>query len=232
MERSEGTRRGTRIWTIKNAAAVLVVGALAFAVAGRLDWIMGWVYVAIMVLNVVGTLAIIGRRNPDLVAERSGLGRNTKPWDPPLAIVMAYSPLLIVLAAALDRRFGWTRPPALGISLAMLVPVLAGWIVMYWVMMANRFFSGTVRIQSERGHTVVSTGPYRIVRHPGYAAAIVIYAALPVMLGSVWGYVPFALFLAVVVARTALEDRTLRAELAGYEEYSRRTRYLLVPGLW
>jgi protein-S-isoprenylcysteine O-methyltransferase Ste14 len=232
MKESADIRRGMTVWTIKNAASTVVSGVLMFLAAGRLDWIMGWVYVAIMVVNVAGTLTIIGRRNPDLVAERSGLGRNTKPLDPPLAIVMAFSPLLIVLAAALDRRFGWTRPPALGVSLAMLVPVLAGWIVMYWVMMANRFFSGTVRIQSERGHTVVSTGPYRIVRHPGYAMAIVIYAALPIMLGSVCAFVPFAPFLAVVVARTALEDRTLRRELPGYEEYSRRTRYRLVPGLW
>ena len=225
-------RRGMTTWTIKNAASTVVFGALMFLAAGRLDWIMGWVFVGIMAANVVLSLAVIGRRHPDLLAERSGLQRNTRPWDLPLAVFMAYSPLLIVLAAALDLRFGWTRPPALGVSLAMLVPVLAGWVVMYWAMMTNRFFSGTVRIQADRGHAVVTTGPYRIVRHPGYAAAIVIYAALPLMLGSVYAFVPFAVFLGVVVARTALEDRTLRGELPGYEEYCRVTRYRLVPGVW
>jgi protein-S-isoprenylcysteine O-methyltransferase Ste14 len=232
MGKSAKIRRGTMIWTIKNVASTLVFGALMFIAAGRLDWIMGWVFVAIMGVNIVAMLALIGRRDPDLLAERSGLRQNTKPWDPPLAAFMAYSPLLIALAAALDRRFGWTRPPAIGISLTMLAPVLAGWAAMYWTMMANPFFSATVRIQADRGHAVVSEGPYRLVRHPGYAAAVVIYAALPLMLGSVCGFVPFAPFLAVVVARTALEDRTLRAELPGYEEYCTKTRYRLVPGIW
>lgn len=228
----EAIRRGMTTWTVKNVASTVVFGSLQFLAAGRLDWIMGWVFVGILAANIVLTLTVIGRRHPDLLAERSGLQRSTKPWDPPLAVFMAYSPLLIVLAAALDLRFGWTRPPALALSLAMLVPVLAGWVVMYWAMMTNRFFSGTVRIQADRGHLVVSTGPYRVVRHPGYAASIVIYAALPIMLGSVCAFVPFALFLGVVVARTALEDRTLRTELPGYEEYCRTTRYRLVPGVW
>jgi protein-S-isoprenylcysteine O-methyltransferase Ste14 len=232
MEKSAEIRRGIMIWTIKNVASTAVFGTLMFLAAGRLDWIMGWVFVAIMVLNVALMLAVIGGRNPGLLAERSGLHRDTKPWDPPLAAFMGYSPFLIVLAAALDLRFGWTRPPALGVSLAMLAPVVAGWAVMYWAMMANRFFSATVRIQADRGHAVVSTGPYRLVRHPGYAAAVVIYAALPVLLGSVCAFVPFALFLAVVVVRTGLEDRTLRAELPGYEEYCRATRWRLVPGIW
>ncbi len=232
MEKNVEIRRGVRIWTIKNVASTVVFGALMFLAAGRLDWIMGWLFVAIMGVNIGAMLGVIGLRNPDLLAERSGLRQNTKPWDPPLAAFMAYSPFLIVLAAALDLRFGWTRPPAIGVSLAMLAPVLAGWVIMYWAMTANRFFSATVRIQDDRGHAVVSTGPYRLVRHPGYAAAIVIYASLPLMLGSVCGFVPFAPFLAVAVARTALEDRTLRRELPGYEEYCTRTRYRLVPGIW
>jgi protein-S-isoprenylcysteine O-methyltransferase Ste14 len=231
-EKNAEIRRGTRIWTIKNVTSVAVFGALMFLAAGRLDWTMGWVFAAVMAVNVVVMLAVIGRRSPSLLAERSGLQPNTKPWDPPLAVMTAYGPLLVTLAAGLDLRFGWTRQPALSVSLAMLAPVLAGWALVDWAMVSNRFFSATVRIQAERGHAVVSTGPYRVVRHPGYAGAIVACAALPLMLGSVCGFVPFALFLAAVVARTALEDRTLRGELPGYEDYCRMTRYRLVPGIW
>jgi protein-S-isoprenylcysteine O-methyltransferase Ste14 len=232
MGKNAEIRRGARIWTIKNIASVFIFGGLAFAAAGRLDWTMAWVFVAIMAVNVVVMLTVVGRRSPGLLAERSGLQQNTKPWDPPLAILTAYSPLLVTLAAGLDLRFGWSRPPAIGISLAMLAPALAGWALTDWAMASNRFFAATVRIQADRGHAVVSSGPYRIVRHPGYAGAIVACAALPLMLGSVWGFVPFAVFLVAVVVRTALEDRTLRAELPGYEEYCNRTRYRLVPGIW
>jgi protein-S-isoprenylcysteine O-methyltransferase Ste14 len=232
MEQAEGIRRGTRIWIVKNVASVFIFGALAFAAAGRLDWTMAWVFVAVMAVNVVVTLAVIGRRSPGLLAERSGLKVDTKPWDPPLAILTACGPLLVTIAAGLDRRFGWTRPPKFGVSLAMLAPVLAGWALADWAMASNRFFAATVRIQADRGHAVVSSGPYRIVRHPGYAGAILACAALPLMLGSVWGFVPFAVSLAAVVARTSLEDRTLRAELPGYEAYCRVTRWRLVPGIW
>jgi protein-S-isoprenylcysteine O-methyltransferase Ste14 len=97
---------------------------------------------------------------------------------------------------------------------------------------ANRFFSGHVRIQKERGHTVQTGGPYRFVRHPGYVSSIVSYFSYALMLGSLWALIPAALSGSLFVVRTALEDRTLQDELAGYQAYTRQTRYRLIPGIW
>jgi protein-S-isoprenylcysteine O-methyltransferase Ste14 len=99
-------------------------------------------------------------------------------------------------------------------------------------MMSNRFFSAIVRIQKERGHTVVTTGPYRIVRHPGYLGAILHSFALPLLLGSVWGLMPAAVVVVGILVRTIVEDRVLRAQLEGYPEYARRVRFRLLPGVW
>ena len=102
----------------------------------------------------------------------------------------------------------------------------------HWAMLANPFFEKTVRIQEERGHHVATGGPYRFVRHPGYVAFILMGFALPLGVGSAWALVPAGLNAALIVARTALEDRTLRRELPGYAEYAQRTRYRLLPGVW
>jgi protein-S-isoprenylcysteine O-methyltransferase Ste14 len=101
-----------------------------------------------------------------------------------------------------------------------------------WAMASNRFFSGTVRIQADRGHTVVDGGPYGFVRHPGYLAWCISAPAIPLMLGSLWALIPSLLGMCALVLRTSLEDRTLRKELPGYEDYARRVRYRLLPGVW
>jgi protein-S-isoprenylcysteine O-methyltransferase Ste14 len=99
-------------------------------------------------------------------------------------------------------------------------------------MVENRFFSGTVRIQTDREHVVVSGGPYRLVRHPGYAGSLLATICVPVVLGSWWAWVPACVSVAALVVRTALEDRVLRRELDGYAAYAARTRHRLVPGVW
>jgi protein-S-isoprenylcysteine O-methyltransferase Ste14 len=96
----------------------------------------------------------------------------------------------------------------------------------------NRFFSGTVRIQTERGHHVVTDGPYRFVRHPGYAGALLGFVLIPLLLDSVWAFIPAVLLIAITFVRTALEDATLQKELPGYAEYAQTTRYRLIPGIW
>jgi protein-S-isoprenylcysteine O-methyltransferase Ste14 len=101
-----------------------------------------------------------------------------------------------------------------------------------WAMAVNRFFSGVVRIQEERGHVVVSHGPYALVRHPGYVGVILAMVGAPLMLGSVWALIPAAATVGVIVIRTAREDLTLTRYLAGYETYAQRVRYRLLPGIW
>jgi len=114
--------------------------------------------------------------------------------------------------------------------MALLVAV--GYSIVLWAIASNAFFAPVVRIQTERGHTVVTRGPYRIVRHPGYVGAILFTLAMPLMLASWWSLIPSAAAAILYVIRTALEDRTLQAELSGYTEFTQKTRYRLVPGVW
>jgi protein-S-isoprenylcysteine O-methyltransferase Ste14 len=98
--------------------------------------------------------------------------------------------------------------------------------------LVNRFFSAVVRIQRDREHTVVTSGPYRLIRHPGYAGALITSLAIPLLLGSLWALIPAALVVCLLILRTALEDRTLQEKLDGYREYAGRVRYRLLPGVW
>jgi protein-S-isoprenylcysteine O-methyltransferase Ste14 len=134
--------------------------------------------------------------------------------------------------AGLEVRFGWTTGMALPVHIAGLLASVLGYAIFVWAMAANAFFTEGVRIQEERGHTVATGGPYRFVRHPGYAGAILGIVAAPFLLGSWWALVPAALAAGGYVLRTAWEDRTLQDELPGYREYAQRTRYRLVPGIW
>jgi protein-S-isoprenylcysteine O-methyltransferase Ste14 len=134
--------------------------------------------------------------------------------------------------AGLDVRWGWTASWPLAAHLAGLLFNVLGYSLFMWAMTANAFFSEGVRIQTERGHTVATGGPYRFVRHPGYLGAITANLATPVLLGSWWALLPAVALAALYILRTALEDRTLQAELPGYKEFTQQTRFRLFPGVW
>lgn len=226
-------RTGTSwYWLIKHGAAALLVAAIFGFGSGRAGWTRAWVYLGLTVAVQAASTLALARVSPDLLVERSRLRQGTKPWDKLLAPVVAGGSLLIFLVAALDVRFHW--PPAVpaGWSAAALAVCGAGALLTHRAMVANRFFSATVRIQVERGHVVVDGGPYRRVRHPGYTGALAFTLASPLALGSWAALVPAAAIAAVLVVRTALEDRTLHRELTGYPDYARRVRYRLLPGLW
>jgi protein-S-isoprenylcysteine O-methyltransferase Ste14 len=146
--------------------------------------------------------------------------------------VALYGPLLIWIVAGLDERYGWSPQISLWLQVVAIIVAVLGSALATWAMLSNTFFSGTVRIQKERGHTVASGGPYRYVRHPGYVAGILFDVATPLILGSLWALVPAGLTVCAFVVRTALEDRTLQEELAGYREYAQQVRYRLLPGVW
>ena len=136
------------------------------------------------------------------------------------------------LVAGLDVRFGWTQELRVGWHVAGAAVLAAGLGLGGWAMIANAYFSTAVRIQSERGHTVCRSGPYRFVRHPGYVGFILQSLGTPVLLGSLWALIPGITAAALMVIRTSLEDRTLQAELPGYPDYVQEVRYRLVPGIW
>lgn len=214
---------------------IVLPGVILFGAAGRLDWPAGWAYVI-----VVGGLAILSRialvlTRPELAAERGAAyeHKDAKSWDRSLMILVGLiGPLVILLVAGLDARNGWSAPIAPGLQIAALVVIALGTLIAIWAMFSNPFFSATVRIQTDRGHTVVSRGPYRFVRHPGYGSGLAVYLAVPVMLGSWWALIPTGLVMLLVVIRTVLEDRTLHEELDGYVAYAARVRYRLIPGVW
>ena len=222
------TSRLVRAW-IKNTLAVVVFSVVLFASAGTFAWPMGWAYVVLMVLGtIVGTWAI----GPDLLLERMERQQGYKRGDLALALMMArVGPLAITIVAGLDHRYQWTNlSPAL--SALGIVLVLIGSALPYWAMATNRFFSAVVRIQSDRGHTVIDSGPYAFLRHPGYAGSIAHNMGTPLMLGSVWALIPAVLNVAVTAVRTAREDRFLQQALHGYDEYAKRVRFRLLPGVW
>ncbi len=207
---------------------------LPVVAAGKWDWWAGWSCGGLAVLGTLVSRALMIRRHPDLAAERAGgLGReDARKWDQVLLLLGLVIPLLVWLVAGLEERFSPGPRMGLALQLAGLGGVLLGYLVSTWAMVVNRFFSSVVRIQKDRGHAVISSGPYRFVRHPGYAGGAVAILATPLLLGSFWALLPAGLTVATTVIRAALEDRTLQQELPGYAEYASRTRFLLLPGIW
>jgi protein-S-isoprenylcysteine O-methyltransferase Ste14 len=226
------TRRGVRIWIVKNALAVVIVGASIFWAAGRVEWIWGWVFEALLVVNFVAMVALFIPRRPELLAERSGLQQGTKKWDLVLAPLTAYGTVVTAIVAALDVRFAWSAGFGVGVHLLGFALVAASFAVVLLAMLSNPFFAATVRIQTERGHNVANAGPYRFVRHPGYAGILLFHAGMPALLGSAWAYIATSGGILALIVRTALEDGTLRRELPGYPEYMARVRYRLIPRIW
>jgi protein-S-isoprenylcysteine O-methyltransferase Ste14 len=139
---------------------------------------------------------------------------------------------LIPLVAGLDARFDGSLSVSLPLKVATLALILVGYALGAYALVENRFFSGMVRLQTDRGQHVVSGDPYRWVRHPGYAGALLTFWATPLFLDSAWAFVPVALLTVALLLRTALEDQTIQARLDGYREYARRVRYRLLPGVW
>jgi len=209
--------------------------ALLFLSSGDLVWIEGWLYSGFaLAFTVLGRLALF-TRTPDLAVERaSGLSRgDVEPWDrklmPWIGLIL---PTLMMIAAGLDRRLGAAPHLPAWAEAAAAVPMMAAAFFSLWAAMSNPFFSSVVRLQTDRGQHVVASGPYRWVRHPGYAGGIAFNLLTPLVLGSLWALVPAVACVSLTVLRTRLEDRMLLEKLDGYRGYAERTRYRLIPGVW
>lgn len=226
-------RRG-RFRSLLNVVLGFALVGLMFAAAGTFVWPALWVLLGFYFLTTGGWMVWLRRRDPGLLKERmTGRTRpDVKAWDK--KIIRAYTVLLAVLliVAPFDAvRFRWSRVPILLQALALL-GLFAAWGLVIAAFRVNAFLAECVRIQTDRGHAVCTTGPYRIVRHPMYVAIIVTVLCVPVLLGSLYALIPAALIAALFVLRTGLEDRTLRAELTGYEDYARDVRWKLLPRIW
>jgi protein-S-isoprenylcysteine O-methyltransferase Ste14 len=227
-------RQAINKWIFQAALGVVGYGAIIFLAMGTLRWVWGWALLIILTAMMAAHPLLLIPINPELLAEREKgmLDTGVKRWDK--WITMASGTMMVAtwVIAGLDVRWGWTTNWPLTAHLAGLLFNVLGHALFMWAMTANAFFAEGVRIQTERGHTVASGGPYHFVRHPGYLGAITGQLATPFLLGSWWALLPAAILAALFILRTALEDRTLQAELPGYAEFTQQIRYRLLPGVW
>lgn len=213
---------------------IIVIPFLPLLISWSWDWWEAWVYGFINVLGFAISRAMAAKRNPDLISERAQFMKheNVFNWDKILAPLVVLGGGLIPLVVGLDELLNWSPAFSILIKIIALAIILTGYIWGSYALIQNRFFSGMVRIQSDRGHQVITSGPYRWMRHPGYAGAILTYLATPLFLDSGWAFVPAVFLVIVLVIRTSLEDKVLQVELEGYSEYADKVRYRLFPGVW
>lgn len=220
---------------IGHIAGPVFIAAVFFLVAGRMDIYRAWLWAIATFLYYVGGVMVILKVNPQLLNERGSWNRkkDTKLWDKVLLQIFGTIGLYFhtVLMALDVGRFEWSILSPWFILPGMIL-LTGGFNLLYWAMAENTHFETTVRIQYERNHQVISTGPYRIVRHPGYAGLIIANFGSTMILGSMYGFITAFATLIVLGIRTWLEDRTLATELDGYQAYRENVKYRLFPLIW
>jgi len=192
------------------------------------------VYAIISIIGFILSRFLAARRHPGLLAERAHFTQheNTESWDKILGPLVGLGGGLILLIAGLDALLDWSSIFNLILKIVSLLIIVAGYSLSAYALIENRFFSGVVRLQQDRGHYVVSSGPYHWIRHPGYAGGLLTYIAVPVFLDAAWAFLPAVFLVITLVIRTKLEDKTLQDRLAGYSDYAKQVRYRLLPGVW
>jgi protein-S-isoprenylcysteine O-methyltransferase Ste14 len=223
-----------RQWA-KLVAVYLFIPLVLLVCGGDFGWWQAWLYSLLIFAVGIGGRILAELRHPGLLADRQSIEniKSAKAWDKVLAPLMALSlafPMVIV--AGLDHRYGWSPASPLWLIVIGFILITLGYAFAAWALIENRFFFSVVCIQVDRGHVVCDSGPYRIVRHPGYAGNIPPLLGIVLALSSVWTLIPAAVALIIMVIRTALEDQALQEELPGYREYTRRVRYRLIPGVY
>ncbi len=211
---------------------LFVLGIVLFLPAGDIRWAKGWLFLLVFLVLTAASSLYLWRTNPDIFVARSKIHPGTKRWDKVLMPFLLLSFVAVFIVAGLDAgRFHWSTV-SLGVIVLGYVLLCVGFLISIWVYKVNKFAEPSVRIQTERGHQVIDTGPYAIVRHPLYSGALLMFAGIPLALGSFWALIPTAVGTVVIIVRTVLEDWTLQEELEGYQDYAGRVRYRLIPGIW
>ncbi|MBN2159086.1 MAG: isoprenylcysteine carboxylmethyltransferase family protein [Spirochaetes bacterium] len=207
----------------------IVQSGLLFLSAGTVKWLWAWVMICAYICLLIVNSIVLPR---DVIEERGRKKDNVKKWDKVLTTLGAVPMLGVYVVAGLDYRFMWSPDLAAVIHIISLILFLLGFLLATWAMVSNRFFSTMVRLQTEQGHAVATGGPYRFVRHPGYVGFNISSITLPLVLGSLYGLILAAFSVVIMIIRTALEDKTLQAELEGYADYAEQVRYRLIPYVW
>lgn len=219
-------------YIIRETMGIVFMGVALFWAAGTINWWPAWAALAIMALWSAGTAAVILQRNPDLLADRLGPRKGAKRWDVAIMSALGLFQLARYIVAGLDHRYGWSGDFPLIAQIISLVIGALGYSMMVWSRAVNAYFSQIVRIQTEKGHSVVTSGPYQFLRHPGYFGALLFEFTVSILLGSWWAFGISLISASLLVLRTSLEDRTLQNELAGYSDYAKKVHYRLIPGVW
>jgi protein-S-isoprenylcysteine O-methyltransferase Ste14 len=212
--------------------ACCVIGGVLFVSSGDWVWRPAWMYVVILILSTVIPLFGPFQLDKGLLEERIAPKPGGKSWDKYLVGLIALFTVAELIVPGFDHRWGWTGPQAYWRFVLGIVLLVLGTLGLIWAMRTNRFFSSIIRIQTERDHHVITEGPYRFVRHPGYFFWSLRTIGLPLVFASNWAFIVAGLFIVLFVVRTMLEDRVLKEELAGYREYAQRVRWRLMPCVW
>lgn len=217
---------------VKGFLALVVMLALMFSIAGRINYWQGWVFGVVNFFIVL----ILFLKFPDIseiMKERIKPGSETKWWDKLFWAFFGPMNLAIIITATLDAgRFHWSGPIPLLIYPLGYVLYLLSSSLHFWAIKVNRFYTSTVSIQSEDGHEVIKSGPYRFIRHPGYLGIALMVVSIALVLGSLWAVVPAACVVVLLILRTVLEDSALQKELSGYPAYAKKVQYRLLPKVW
>lgn len=206
---------------------------LFFVIVGSLNILETWVFFILWFINIIVNYLVLSKYNSELLANKEQKKQNTKSFDKILLPLYYFTGVYIsLIITALNIRFNWYSPLDYAFFVTGLILVIISYILMNYAMISNPFFETTVRIQKDRNQKVISKGLYKIIRHPGYAADFLWYLSVPLIFRSAITFIPVAFALSFLLIRTYLEDKTLQKELDGYEEYTKKVKYRLIPGIW
>lgn len=212
---------------------LIVIGAILFGTAGTFNWPEAWIYIVIQFGWAAALTVYLWSHDPDLLKDRLKFAKKSaKGWDKILTFASMPFYMVYMIIPGFDAvRYQWSRVPV-GVKAVCFLLVIASFLWIVWIMKENTYLSRFVEIQEERGHKVITTGPYKFVRHPMYIGTTILLLALPAALGSLYTLIPATFTVVFMIVRTVLEDKTLHKELEGYVEYAQKTRYRLIPGIW
>jgi len=217
---------------IKQTLGMLLFFAVIFISAGRFIYWPGLVYVVIGLFMFILSFTAL-RVDSDLMIERSKPGEGAKQWDKLILGLSFLATIGMYILAGLDSgRYHWSPDFHRSLFITGIVLTISGQLLFLIAQKQNKFFSSTVRIQTDRGHTVCETGLYKVVRHPAYLGSVIQAVGFPLLFGSLWSIIPVGISIILLITRTYFEDKTLKNELKGYTEYTQKTRYRLIPYLW
>jgi len=233
LQNKKVLRKSGWLYIIWDYLQYVLIFIILYIVAGHFNFIRVWILLLIMIIHSTILLIVLYKLNPELLNQRGEGQRDSKRWDVVISGLYFIFALYVTLTIAfLDiGRFHWSYI-SMSFAIVGIVILIFGWIISDWAMVVNVHFEKFVRIQTDRNHKIVDSGPYKYIRHPGYAAGVFWYLSVPVILGSMYAYIPALIGVCFLIIRTYLEDTTLQKELPGYTEYIQKVKYRIIPHIW